>query len=125
VRIPDERDVALAIEALTCSQQLDPDAVGDDAWIAVVVDVISGKQIAAALGLTQREAAGAAWINTLPVDVLIDAALGRIPPPMPDGRFRLELGPPGTWERVYSAGVTSGSHAPAGLGSSAYRSSRS
>jgi hypothetical protein len=67
-----------------------------------VIDVMSGEQLSAGFGLTANEAAGAAWVACLPVGQLLDAVLRRIPPPLPDGRVRLELAPPGRWERVYS-----------------------
>jgi hypothetical protein len=81
----------------------DADAVGiDQAWVCVVADVISGERLGAGIGLTANEAAGAAWVSCLPVEQLVDAILGRIPPPLPDSRWRLELAPPGCWERVVS-----------------------
>ena len=98
--IPDALDVANALEDLAAGLVLDADV--DQAWVCVVVDVISGKQLRAEIGLTMREAAANAWVACLPVGQLLDAVLRRIPPPLPDGRWRLELAPPGCWERVYS-----------------------
>jgi len=49
-----------------------------------------------------REAAADAWVSCLPVEHLIDSIVGRIPPPLPDGRWRFELARPGCWERIYS-----------------------
>jgi hypothetical protein len=101
--IPDAADIASALEDLAAGLALDPDAVGvDGAWVCVLVDVVSGEQISAAVGLTANEAAGAAWVASLPVNRLLDAMLRRIPPPMPDGRVRFELAQPGCWERVVS-----------------------
>jgi hypothetical protein len=98
--IPDALDVANALDDLAAGLALDPDVVGvDQTWMCLVVDVISGKQISAAIGLTANEAAGAAWIASLSVERLVDAILGRIPPPLPDGRVRLVLARPGCWER--------------------------
>jgi hypothetical protein len=98
--VPDEHDVANALEDLAAGLVLDADA--DRCWVCVVVDVMSGKQLRAEIGLTMREAAANAWVSCLPVAQLLDAVLRRIPPPLPDGRFRLEVAPPGCWERVYS-----------------------
>jgi hypothetical protein len=98
--IPDALDVANALEDLGAGLVLD--ANEDQAWVCVVVDVLSGKQLRAGVGLTMREAAANAWISCLPVPQLVDAVLRRIPPPLPDGRWRFELCPPGCWERVYS-----------------------
>ena len=101
--IPDALDVANALEDLAAGLALDPDVVGvDRAWVCVVTDVFSGEQLSAGFGLTANEAAGAAWVACLPVGQLLDAVLRRIPPPLPDGRWRLELCPPGCWERVMS-----------------------
>jgi hypothetical protein len=98
--VPDALDVANALEDLAAGLVLDADV--DQAWVCVVVDVISGKQLRADIGLTMREAAANAWVSCLPIGQLLDAVLRRIPPPLPDGRFRLELAPPRCWERVYS-----------------------
>jgi hypothetical protein len=101
--IPDALDVASALDDLAAGLVLDPDVVGvDQAWVCVVTDVISGEQLSAGIGLTANEAAANAWVSCLPVGQLLDAVLRRIPPPLPDGRVRLELAPPGCWERVYS-----------------------
>jgi hypothetical protein len=101
--IPDAHDVANALEDLAAGLRLDPDAVGvDQAWLCLVVDVLTGERLSAALGLTANEAAGAAWVASLPLNHQLDAVLGRAPPPLPDGRVRFELGPPGSWERVYT-----------------------
>jgi hypothetical protein len=101
--IPDAHDIANALEDLAAGLALDPDAIGiDQAWVCVVVDVLTGEHLSAAVGLTANEAAGAAWVSCLPVEQILDAVLGRTPPPLPDGRFRLELAPPRCWERVYS-----------------------
>jgi hypothetical protein len=101
--IPDAHDVANALDDLAAGLALDPDAIGtDQAWVCVVVDVLSGEHVSAAIGLTANEAAGAAWVSSLPIPQLVDAILGRIPPPLPDGRWRFELARPGCWERVYS-----------------------
>ena len=101
--IPDALDVANALEDLAAGLALDPDVVGvDRAWVCVVTDVFSGEQLSAGFGLTANEAAGAAWVACLPVGQLLDAVLRRIPPPLPDGRWRLVLARPGCWERVYS-----------------------
>ena len=102
--IPDAHDIVSALDDLAAGLALDPDVVGiDQAWMCVVVDVISGKQISAAIGLTPNEAAGAAWVASLPVAQLLDAVLRRIPPPLPDGRVRLVLARPGCWERAVVA----------------------
>ena len=101
--IPDAHDVANALDDLAAGLALDPDVVGvDQAWGCVVIDVLTGKQLSAGFGLTANEAAGAAWVACLPVGQLLDAVLRRIPPPLPDGRWRFELGRPGSWERVMS-----------------------
>ena len=97
--IPDALDVANALEDLAAGLVLD--AAVEHCWLCVVIDVISGKQLRADIGLTMREAAATAWVSSLPVRQLLDAVLRRIPPPLPDGRFRLELAPPQCWERVY------------------------
>jgi hypothetical protein len=68
-----------------------------------VVDVLSGEQLRVGVGLTMREAAADAWVASLPVEQLVDAVLRRIPPPLPDGRWRLELAPPGCWEQAVVA----------------------
>ena len=101
--IPDALDVANALDDLAAGLALDPDVVGvDQAWGCVVIDVLTGKQLSAGFGLTANEAAGAAWVACLPVGQLLDAVLGRIPAPLPDGRVRLVLARPGCWERVMS-----------------------
>jgi hypothetical protein len=101
--IPDALDVTNALDDLAAGLALDPDVVGvDRAWVCVVTDVISDEQLSAGFGLTANEAAGAAWVASLPVGQLLDAVLRRIPPPLPDGRVRLVLAEPGRWERVYS-----------------------
>jgi hypothetical protein len=101
--IPDAADIVDAIENLGAGLALDPDAcAGAQVWLGVVIDVITGEHLGAAVGLTMREAAGAAWAACLPVGQLVDALLGRAAPPLPDGRVRFELGPPGSWERVVS-----------------------
>jgi hypothetical protein len=101
--IPDALDIASALEALAAGLRVDPDTVGQDqAWLCALVDVVSGEQLGAGVGLTQREAAASAWVASLPVEQLVDSIIGRIPPPMPDGRWRFELCPPGCWERIYS-----------------------
>jgi hypothetical protein len=101
--IPDAADIANALEDLAAGLRLDPDAVGaDQAWVCVVVDVTSGEQINAAVGLSMREAAADAWVTSLPVEQLLDVILGRTPPPLPNGRVRFEVCPPGCWERVVS-----------------------
>jgi hypothetical protein len=100
--VPDALDIANALEDLAAGLCLDPDAVGaDQAWVCLVIDVLTGERLGAAVGLTANEAAGAAWVSCLPVEQLLDAVLGRAPPPLPDGRWRFELGQPGSWERVY------------------------
>ena len=102
--IPDALDVANALEDLAAGLALDPDVVGvDQAWACIVTDVLTGKQLSAGFGLTANEAAGAAWVACLPVGQLLDAVLRRIPLPLPDGRVRLELGRPGSWERAVIA----------------------
>jgi hypothetical protein len=98
--IPDALDVANALEDLGAGLVLDAGA--DRCWLCVVVDVLTGERLCADIGLTMREAAAAAWISSLPVGQLLDAVLRRIPPPLPDGRWRFELARPGCWERVYS-----------------------
>jgi hypothetical protein len=102
--IPDAADIANAVENLAAGLALDRDVVGVEryCWLCVVVDAISGKQLRAGVGLTEREAAADAWVSCLPVGQLLDAVLRRVPPPLPDGRVRLEIAPPGCWERVYS-----------------------
>ena len=101
--IPDALDVANALEDLAAGLALDPDVVGvDQAWVCVVVNVLTGEQLSAGFGLTANEAAGAAWVACLPVGQLLDAVLRRIPPPLPDGRVQLVLTRPGCWERVMS-----------------------
>ena len=98
--IPDAHDVANALEDLASGLVLDADA--EQAWLCVVIDVLTGERLCADIGLTMREAAATAWVSSLPVRQLLDAVLGRIPPPLPDGRVRLVLARPGCWERVYS-----------------------
>ena len=99
--IPDALDIANALEDLAAGLRLDPDAVGiDRLWLCVLSDVTTGEQLRAGIGLTMREAAADAWVASLRVEQLIDSILGRIPPPMPDGRWRFELAQPGCWERV-------------------------
>jgi hypothetical protein len=98
--IPDVLDVTNALEDLAAGLVLDADV--DRCWLCVVVDVLTGERLRAGVGLTMREAAADAWVSCLPVAQLLDAVLRRIPPPLPDGRVRLELAPPGCWERVYS-----------------------
>jgi hypothetical protein len=101
--IPDAVDIANALEDLAAGLRLDPDAVGSDhCWLCVLVDVVSGEQLSAGVGLTQHEAAADAWVSCLPVEQLVDSIVGRIPPPLPDGRWRFELCRPGCRERVYS-----------------------
>jgi hypothetical protein len=101
--IPDAHDIVSALDDLAAGLALDPDVVGvDQAWVCVVVNVLTGEQLSAGFGLTPNEAAGAAWVACLPVAQLLDAVLRRIPPPLPDGRWRFEICPPGRWERVYS-----------------------
>jgi hypothetical protein len=100
--IPDALDLDSAIQDLAAGLRLDPDAVGDHCWLCVLVDAVSGEQLSAGVGLTMREAAADAWISSLPVEQLLDAVAGRHPPPLPDGRWRFELAPPGCWERVAS-----------------------
>jgi hypothetical protein len=98
--IPDVLDVTSALEDLAAGLALDPDVVGvERAWVCVVIDVLTGERLAAGFGLTQREAAADAWVASLPVAQLLDAVLGRIPPPLPDGRVWFELARPGCWER--------------------------
>ena len=97
---PDALDIANALEDLAAGLVLNAGA--DQAWVCVVVDVLTGERLCADIGLTMREAAAAAWISSLPVGQLLDAVLRRIPPPLPDGRWRFELARPGCWERVYS-----------------------
>jgi hypothetical protein len=99
--IPDALDIDSAIQDLAAGLWLDPDA--DQAWVCVLIDVVSGEQLCAAVGLTMREAAASAWVASLPLNRLLDAVLGRAPPPLPDGRWRFECGAPGSWERVVSA----------------------
>jgi hypothetical protein len=100
--VPDGRDIANALEDLAAGLRLDPDAVGQACWVCVLVDVISGEQISAGIGLSMREAAANAWVASLSLNRLLDAVLGRAPPPLPDARWRFELGQPGCWERVYT-----------------------
>jgi hypothetical protein len=109
--IPDALDVANALENLAAGLVLDPDACAPaQAWVCLVIDVISGERLSAGIGLTKNEAVASAWVACLPVEQLLNSILGRIPPPLPDGRVRFELGPPGSWERVVSAAAT-----PSGL----------
>ena len=68
--------------------------------MCLVIDVLTGERLGAAVGLTANEAASAAWVSCLPVQQLLDSILGRIPPPLPDGRWRFELAAPGCWERL-------------------------
>jgi hypothetical protein len=96
--IPDALDIASALEDLAAGLVLD--AGPSEAWVCVVTDAQSDKQLCAEIGLTMREAAANAWVSCLPVAQLLDAVLRRIPPPLPDGRVRLELAPPGCWERA-------------------------
>ena len=111
--IPDALDIANALEDLAAGLRLDPDAVGiDRLWLCVLSDVTSGEQLCAGIGLTMREAAANAWVSYLPIEQLIDSIVGRIPPPMPDGRWRFELAQPGCWERVYSEPKHRAHHAP-------------
>jgi hypothetical protein len=98
--IPDALDVANALEDLAAGLVLDAGA--DRCWLCVVVDVLTGERLCADIGLSANEAAGAAWVSSLPVGQLLDAVLRRIPPPLPDGRWRFELARPGCWERAYS-----------------------
>ena len=101
--IPDALDIVSALDDLAAGLALDPDVVGvEQAWACVVSDVLTGEQLSAGFGLTKNEAAASAWISCLPVARLLDAVLGRIPPPLPDGRVRLVLARPGCWERVMS-----------------------
>jgi hypothetical protein len=100
--IPDALDLDSAIQDLAAGLRLDPDAVGQACWVCVLVDVTTGEQLCAGVGLTKHEAAADAWLSSLPVDRLLDAVAGRRPLPLPDGRWRFELGAPGCWERVYS-----------------------
>ena len=67
-----------------------------------MIDVLTDERLGAAVGLTANEAAGAAWVSCLPVEQLVDSIVGRIPPPLPDGRWRFELAAPGCWERVHA-----------------------
>ena len=93
-------DIELGLEAIKAGQRLDPALLGDRCWACVVVDVVSGKQISAGVGLSAPEARADAWVASWPLATLIDAILGRIAPPMPDGRWRFECAEPGCWERV-------------------------
>ena len=111
--IPDALDIANALEDLAAGLALDPGAVGAyQAWVCLVIDVLTGERLSAAVGLTANEAAGAAWVSYLPIEQLIDSIVGRIPPPMPDGRWRFELAQPGCWERVHSEPKHRAHHAP-------------
>jgi hypothetical protein len=102
--IPDVLDIANALEDLAAGLRLDPDTVGiDRLWLCVLSDVTSGEQLCAGIGLTMREAAADAWVASLRVEQLVDSILGRIPPPLPDGRVRFELARPGCWERQRAA----------------------
>jgi hypothetical protein len=101
--IPDALDIVSALEDLAAGLRHDPDVVGiDHCWLCVLVDYVSGEQLCAGIGLTEREAAADAWVSALPVEQLVDSIVGGIPPPLPDGRWRFELCPPRCWERVYS-----------------------
>jgi hypothetical protein len=50
-----------------------------------------------------REAAADAWVGTWDLSVLLDCIIGGITPAEPDGRWRFELYPPGSWERVFAS----------------------
>jgi hypothetical protein len=99
--VPDALDIANALADLAAGLRLDPAVVGtEQVWLCVLVDSVSGEQLRAGVGLTMREAAAGAWVASLSVDRLLDAVVGRAAPPLPDGRVRFELCPPGCWERV-------------------------
>jgi hypothetical protein len=98
--IPDHLDVANALEDLAAGLRLGPEGREDQLWVCVLHGPTGVHS--AGVGLTQREAASDAWVASWTLPQLIDAVLGRAPPPLPDGRFTFELAAPGDWERVYA-----------------------
>jgi hypothetical protein len=55
------------------------------------------------LGLSEREAAADAWVGSWGLNAVLDCIVGGKPADEPDDRWRFELYPPGSWERVFAS----------------------
>ena len=94
---PDALDIANALEDLAAGPAARPEACELHA---------PNRAVAYGLGLSEREAAADAWVGTRSLGTLLDAVLDDKLLPLPDGRWRFELHPPGAWERTLAVHST-------------------
>jgi len=100
--IPDSVDIANVIADLAAGLKLDPVGYDDCCWLCDLHDP-SGVHVGYGIGLTAREAAAYAWIDTWDLAPLLACVINGTTPAEPDNRWRFELYPPGSWERVFAS----------------------